>query len=224
MDNSKSITSTAVVLADPGAIDLAMSHDDRLFVALYLEYGRVTQAAIEAYQEPDPIKAGRIGNAALKRMPDVFQLVMDREGLTDKDLVRRLLEGLDAEKTVFAKHLGEFMDQRQVVDHQTRAIYQRMALDLKGHTPKTALTIQDEAGRPLGPVILPVREGGHLSQPGDIQEAEVVPESATLKTEGGGTQASGGVLPDAGGSNASPVPPGGDAGEKLPGGGGDDGW
>ena len=212
MDISKSITVTTP--GDQVATDLEMTHDDRLFVALYLERGRVTEAAIEAYQEPDPVKAGRLGNAALKRMPDVFAMVMDRAGLTDKDLIRRLLEGLDAEKTKFATHQGVITDERQVVDHQTRALYQRIALDLMGHAPKQALTIQDDAGRPLGPVILPVREGGHL-QPGDITEAVVVPNPDPVETEGGDAMGQGAGVTDTSDADASPVLEEGSSGKNI---------
>ncbi|HEC62227.1 hypothetical protein LCGC14_3039600 [marine sediment metagenome] len=218
-------TSTGIVPADAGAVDLDMSHDDRLFVALYLEGGRVTQAAIEAYQEPDPVKAGRIGNAALKRMPEVFNMMMDREGLTDKDLLKRLLEGLDAEKTIFAKHQGMIMDTANVVDHQARAVYLRMGLDLKGHTPKTAVTLQDDDGRPLGPVILPVREGGRLAPLEHIMDAEVIPDPEPLETDGGVHRDQGGLSTDTSVTNASPVPANGAEGKKSSVGGGElEGW
>ena len=200
--------------ADPTVVDMDMSHNDRLFVALYLEGGRVTEAAIEAYQVPDPIKAGRIGNAALKRFPEVFAMMMDREGLTDKDLIRRLLEGLDAQKTKFATHQGLITDERQVIDHQTRAIYQRIALDLKGHTPNATLTLQDDAGRPLGPVILPVREGAPLH----IQDAEVVEPTGGVPREQGLRE----HIHE--GSNASPVAPSDGEGEKVDEGGEKGDW
>ena len=192
-----------------------LSGPDRQFIALYLDLHKIGPAAMKAYDEPDPVKAGRLGNALLKRRPEVFSLLMDHLGLTDADLIKKLQDGLDATKTKYATHQGEILDERTVPDYVARAVYVRMGLDLHGHAPKQALTLEDDAGRRLGPVILPVREG---------LELPATYELATPEQEGGDTQEAPGGDPIPGDVNASPVPGEGVSEEKSTDGGKYAGW
>ncbi len=188
--------SAAIAPLSPDSEVAALSHDDRLFIALLLELGRVTPAAIEAYHEPDPVKAGRIGNAALKRMPDVLQLILDRQGLTDAHLAATIMEGMEANRIKYATRQGKITDERVTADHQARATFTRLGMDLRGHHARNALTLEDSEGRPLGPVILPVREG---------LELPATYELAPGDDQGGDTKDAPGGLPDSGDVDASPV-------------------
>ena len=181
-----------------------LSGPDRQFIALYLDLHKIGPAAMQAYDEPDPVKAGRLGNALLKRRPEVFALLMDHLGLTDAHLIQKLKTGLHATKTKYATHQGKILDKRTVPDYATRAAYVRMGLDLHGHAPKQALTLEDDAGRRLGPVILPVREG---------LELPAAYELAPGANEGGDRQEAPGGDPIPGDVNASPVQEG-DVSEK----------
>lgn len=191
-------------LIDPVSPDTAvadLTHDDRLFIALLLELGRVAPAAMEAYHEPDPVKAGRIGNAALKRMPEVLNLILDHQGLTDAHLAATIMEGMKAERIKYATHQGEITDERVTADHQARATFTRLGMDLRGHHARNALTLQDDEGRPLGPIILPVRAGLELPAVFEV---------------GGDTKGPPVGLPIPGDADASPVPEDGAPGENIP--------
>jgi len=208
--------SSSLIPSTTDADALALTHDDRLFIALYLEIGQVAPAAMEAYHEPDPVKAGRIGNAALKRMPDVFALQMDHLGLTDAHLVAKIKAGMDAKRTKFATHQGEITDERETDDNQAQATYTRLAMELRGRTAKTNLAIEDSEAR-VGLVILPVREGMELP-------AQFTVESGDLENDGGvGNEAPGPVCTDLD-TNASPTPEEGADTEKGPDGSDLDGW
>lgn len=190
---------------DPVSLDseaVELSHDDRLFIALLLEYGRVAPAAMEAYHQPDPVKAGRIGNAALKRMPDVLNMILDHHGLTDAHLATTIMAGMEANRTKFATHQGKITDSKVTADHQARATFTRLGMDLRGHHARNALTLEDSEGRPLGPVILPVRAGLELPAvynvggdtkgppealpiPGDAEGSPVVEDAAPEENTSG---------------------------------------
>jgi len=147
------------------------SHQDRVFVALYIEMGRVVPAAQQAYQLADPVKAGRMGNAFLKVNRNVLDLVLEREGLTDQALAKTIVEGLSANKVTYAKYQGKIGESRKDTDHTNRLSAAKLGLELKGHINKHKQQL-DEGSGSTGPVILPVRPGMELPPTAVILEGE----------------------------------------------------
>lgn len=181
------------------------THEDRTFVAHYVESGNASQAAMQAYGIVDPITASRRGNAFLKANRHVFDMVMDREGLTDRAIVKTIAEGMSAMKRTYAKHQGEMGEHADDVDHRTRLDAAKLGAQLRGHLDKQR-TDDDDDSRELGPVILPVREGMELPATAEIIEA--------LADDGGDTKGPAGTpdVPDI--HNASTSPVGGFSGEN----------
>ncbi len=70
------------------------------------------------------------GNAAVQ---EAFKQLLDRAGITDEKLARRLAEGIDAKETKFFAHEGRVISTRTVIDYGTRHRYLELVLKLKGH-------------------------------------------------------------------------------------------
>jgi phage terminase small subunit len=63
----------------------------------------------------------------------VFTELLERAGLTDEKLAKRLNEGVDAKETRFFQKDGEVVSTRTVIDYGTRLNYTQTVLKLKGH-------------------------------------------------------------------------------------------
>lgn len=59
--------------------------------------------------------------------------LMDKAGLTDAVLARKLKEGANAKEIKYFAHEGEVTDEREVIDHNTRHRYVTTALEVKKH-------------------------------------------------------------------------------------------
>ena len=178
------------------------SHDDRIFVALYVESGNASNAAMQAYRLADPVTASRRGNAFLKANSVVLNMVLERQGLTDAALAKPIADALTATKVTHAKYQGEIDTEQSVsdIDHGTRLHAAKLGMQLKGHLNKRDTSDDDEA-RALGPVILPVPEGLELPSTAEILDT---------MTKGGDTQGVDGEVSEVGGDNARSDSPGGD--------------
>ncbi len=188
---------------------------DRVFVALYIELGRVVPAAQQAYSLVDPVKAGRMGNAFLRVNRNVLDLVLEREGLTDQALAKVIVGGLGAMKRTYAKHQGELGEHADDIDHPTRLNAAKLGLEVKGRINKHKQQHTDEDSQgPTGPVILPVRPGMELPATATILEAQYTEGGDRPDNEGGGESGSlTKPLPVVGGENISSEEL--DSGKKL---------
>lgn len=148
-------------------------HQDRIFVAMYIETGLVVPSAQQAYQIADPVKAGRTGNRFLKRNRSVFNLVLERQGITDTALAKVVAEGLKATKVTYAKFQGKIEDSREDIDHHARISAAKVGLTLTGHLDQHKQRDMDDEQRSTGPVILPVRHGMELPNTAMILDAEI---------------------------------------------------
>jgi phage terminase small subunit len=62
-----------------------------------------------------------------------FKAVLEKAGITDELLARRLREGVDAKETKFFAHQGKVIDKRQTVHHGERRAHVELAMKIKGH-------------------------------------------------------------------------------------------
>ncbi len=161
------------------------SHQDRVFVALYLEMAKVVPAATQAYGISDPVQASRVGNAFLKANRTVFDLVLEREGLTDSALAKVIVEGMRATKRTYAKHQGEILDHKDDVDHNVRISAAKVGLELKDRINRHKQRADDDRKANAGPVILPVRPGMELPPTSQIIDAEYTEGGDSASIKGG---------------------------------------
>lgn len=103
-----------------------LTFKQRKFLKAYLESGNATQAALESY-DCKPESAGSIGWELLKKL-DLGEM-MEEYGITDKLLIEKTKDGLEAKKRRRDFETGEiFYDE----DQPTRHRYLTTALELKG--------------------------------------------------------------------------------------------
>ncbi len=129
----------------------------RKWLEVYLETGNATEAARRVYKCKDDNAAGTIGFENLQKLAVPIGEMMDKMGISTARLMKVLDEGLEANKVELAKYQGEIMDEKAFPDHPTRKTYLEMALKLRGLL-RDRLSLEDPDGKPLGPVILPVKE------------------------------------------------------------------
>lgn len=101
----------------------------RKFIDLYLETGNATEAAMQSYNVKDRESAAAVGYETLRNLQT--DELMEKAGISDKRLLEKLNEGLDASKRQRDFETGEvFYD----ADYSTRHKYLKTALELKGKT------------------------------------------------------------------------------------------
>lgn len=115
----------------------------RKWLDIYLELGNATEAAMQAYNVKDRNSASQIGYENLRKLE--YSDFMEAAGITDKLLQQKLLEGLDAQRTISAtvviksddpkvkskQATARDMDFIDVPDYQVRHKYLETALKLK---------------------------------------------------------------------------------------------
>ena len=85
-----------------------------------------------------------IGHQILTSLNLSMPELLDAEGLTDQAMAKPLLDGLEAQKAVFATWEGKFTDEKWVPDHPTRAKFLEQYHRLKGNfVDKHELTGRD---------------------------------------------------------------------------------
>lgn len=62
-----------------------------------------------------------------------FAALMEKQGITDELLTRRIHEGIGAKETKFFQKDGIVTDRREVIHHGERRAHVELALKLKGH-------------------------------------------------------------------------------------------
>ncbi len=72
----------------------------RKWIKIYLECGNATEAAMQVYDVKDRDSANAIGSENLVKLS--YQEFLEEAGITDNLLQKKIMEGLDATKTVSA--------------------------------------------------------------------------------------------------------------------------
>ncbi len=129
----------------------------RKWLEVYLETGNATEAARQAYNCKTDGAAGVIGYENLRKLKISISEMMDRMGLSDARLMKILEDGLTACKVELAKFEGNITDEKSFPDFPIRGVYLEKALKLKGLL-RDRISLEDPDGKPLGPIILPVKE------------------------------------------------------------------
>jgi len=106
----------------------------RKWLKLYLENGNATESAMQVYDCQDRNSASQIGWENLRKLD--YEDFMEESGITDKLLQEKILEGLDANRTVSAKIITKGADSQtddfiDVPDYMARHKYLETALKLK---------------------------------------------------------------------------------------------
>ena len=104
------------------------------FKKLYLQTGNATEAALKVYNCKNREVAGEIGYQNLKKLD--FAELMEEAGITDKRLIEKVSEGMEAQK-VISSYGGKNADASttdfiEVPDHAVQHKYVETALKLKG--------------------------------------------------------------------------------------------
>lgn len=121
-----------VILSDMAEQELTLKQ--RKWLSVYLSCGNATEAAMQAYDTDDRDSAGVIGYENLRKLN--YEDFLESAGITDKLLQEKIVEGLDATRTVSAVNTGknatadstDFVD---VPDFMARHKYLETALKLK---------------------------------------------------------------------------------------------
>lgn len=130
-----------------------LTRKQRKFLAKYLETGEPTEAAMYAFDCKSRESACTVGYEYLRKpqLQFAFQMLLEKEGVTDKKLAETLREGLEANKTISAfvivkpnkdgspnpevrniKADSKAVDFIDVPDHNTRHKYLETALKVTG--------------------------------------------------------------------------------------------
>jgi hypothetical protein len=132
-------------MTEPAPLTLKQSK----WLKVYIETGNATEAAMQAYDCCSRESAAVLGHENIRKVKGAVTALMDAKGLTDDLLMKKLLEGLDANKTEFLKWDGEFKDSRDCVDFPTRQRYLDTAIKLKGVYAPDRQEISGPEGGPI---------------------------------------------------------------------------
>jgi len=131
------------------------------FKKLYLEGATATEAAWQVYNCKNRRVAGEIGHQNLKRLD--FATLLEEAGITDKRLIDKVSDGLDAKK-VISSYGGKNADASttdfiEVPDHPTQHKYLETALKLKGRGQANATNSIQVNVQPIMQINPKVEEG-----------------------------------------------------------------
>lgn len=106
----------------------------RKWIKIYLECGNATEAAMKVYDCKDRDSAAVIGFENLRKLN--YTEFLEEAGITDDLLQKKVIEGLEANRTVSAKIIGKTADSQtddfiDVPDFIARHKYLETALKLK---------------------------------------------------------------------------------------------
>lgn len=106
----------------------------RKWIKIYLECGNATEAAMKVYDVKDRESAAQIGYENLRKLD--YTEFLEEAGITDDLLQKKVIEGLEANRTVSAKIVGKTADSQtddfiDVPDFMARHKYLETALKLK---------------------------------------------------------------------------------------------
>ncbi|MBI4097628.1 MAG: terminase small subunit [Candidatus Levybacteria bacterium] len=106
----------------------------RNWLKLYLETGNATEAAVQSYDCKDRESAAQVGYENLRKLD--YRDFLEEAGITDELLLRKIAEGLDANRTVSAVNTSKnstasSTDFIEVADYAVRLRYLEIAFKLK---------------------------------------------------------------------------------------------
>lgn len=106
----------------------------RKWLEVYLQTGNATEAAMQAYDCKDRNSASIIGFENIRKLN--YEDFLEEAGITDSLLQKKIIEGLDATRTVSAKIINKGADTQDddfidVPDFMARHKYLETALKLK---------------------------------------------------------------------------------------------
>ena len=127
---------------------------ERKWLAIYIDTGNATKAIKEVYNYSTESSARAQGSMLLSKLSIPVADLLDAMGLSDGALHKRLMAGLDAMRTEIVRHEGKISEEKEYIDHGTRATYLALAYKLKGKLINR-VAHQDSDGNVIGPVILP---------------------------------------------------------------------
>jgi hypothetical protein len=125
----------------------------RKWLDVYLKTGNATEAAMQAYDCNNRVTAAAIGSENLRKLP--MDELLEAGGISDKKLLGKIDEGLEATKVVSAKILvlggdkdanaqtDDFID---VPDYPTRHKYLETALKLKKRLGSESSSVEMKDG------------------------------------------------------------------------------
>lgn len=114
----------------------------RKFLEAYLDtsnsktfFNATESARVAGYKGTSPQSLSNTGNNIVRQFERYIALKLDTGELSEISLKKKLIDLLDAKKTIFFTHEGEVRDERQVdaLDTQTKAL--KMAINLQGLAP-----------------------------------------------------------------------------------------
>lgn len=106
----------------------------RKWIKIYLECGNATEAAMKVYSCKSREYAAQIGYENLRKLD--YTEFLEEAGITDDLLQKKVIEGLEANRTISAKIVGKTADNQtddfiDVPDFMARHKYLETALKLK---------------------------------------------------------------------------------------------
>ena len=139
---------------------------ERKFLEMYLDHGNIAKAAMESGVYPKGkksgglvrVKAASAGSRILKRLRPQIEQMMDQEGMSFIQLMRKLADGLDATTPVSVRlEDGDGVPTRDskgrmqtttltVPDHRARTKYLEMAFKLRNAFPAQPAVVRIQGG------------------------------------------------------------------------------
>ena len=136
-----------------------LSLKQRKFWKHYIKTNNLADSAKATGYKGNSLSAySHMGREILNSLQLSMSELLDAEGLTDQVMAKPLLDGLAAEKAIFATWEGKFTDEKWVPDHPTRGKFLEQYHRLKGNfVDRHELT-----GKDGGDIILQVKPAGKV--------------------------------------------------------------
>lgn len=126
-------------------MDTKLTLKQRKFWKCYCETHSLTKSAEYCGSKgKDTASLSVIGYQILKSLQLSLPEMLEAEGLTDKLMAEKTLEGLNADRVQLASYEGKFLDEKHFSDYPTRAKYLELLGRMKGaFVDRTELTGKD---------------------------------------------------------------------------------
>lgn len=163
--------------SDNGSIKRTLR--EKKFIDVYLSTnGNASKAYLAISPDVTKDSAKELGSRMLKKVGLSIVEILDKEGLTDPFLSKKLMEGVTAKRTI-----GRGIGKKEELDHTAITKYLDMILKLKASYPidKSKLELTGKDGQPVGGTtitlieeryICPLRKKGECPVEEKIKELE----------------------------------------------------